>query len=160
MKFSHLIEINDPMNPLIEPLTRAQVWRGLVRRAEQPKLFVPYLDSCEIMVQSADMVERRLHYGDTVISDRVTFLPSLQVHYHVPQQKDIPASDLKVTIEEPTEGALFVRFEYDDNNAAKEDPAEAFYNDFRRSAYQESDIDTVRIIREMAAAGSLDNPDA
>ncbi|MGI4936568.1 MAG: AtaL-like protein, partial [Janthinobacterium lividum] len=80
---------------------------------------------------------------------------SLQVHYHVPQQKDIPASDLKVTIEEPNPGALFVRFEYDDNNSAKEEPAEAFYNEFRRSAYQESDIDTIRVIREMAAAGSL-----
>ena len=30
------------------------------------------------------------------------------------------------------------------------------YDDFRRSAYQEADIDTIRILREMAAAGRLD----
>jgi hypothetical protein len=30
------------------------------------------------------------------------------------------------------------------------------YDDFRRSAYQEADIDTVRILRELAAAGRLD----
>ena len=31
--------------------------------------------------------------------------------------------------------------------------AEAMYNDFRRSAYEEADIDTIALIRQMAAAG-------
>jgi Domain of unknown function (DUF1857) len=48
MKFEHLIEINDPLNPLIDTITREQLWRGLVIRAESPKLFVPHLDECEI----------------------------------------------------------------------------------------------------------------
>ncbi|MDB5841553.1 MAG: hypothetical protein JWQ23_3505 [Herminiimonas sp.] len=159
MKFAHLIEINDPLNPLIEPLSREQLWRGLVLRAEQPKMFVPWLDECSILSHSTASMERRLRYGDTVIEDRVTFLPRLHVHYHVPQQNDIPASDLNVTIEEPQPGLLFVRFEYDDNNN-DEGTADAFYNEFRRSAYQESDIDTVRMIRQMAAAGTLDAPAA
>ena len=33
MQFSHLIQINDPFNPLIDPLSREQLWRGLVLRA-------------------------------------------------------------------------------------------------------------------------------
>ena len=53
MKFSHLIQINDPLNPLIDPLSREQLWRGLVLRAENPLLFVMGLDRFEI-------VERRL----------------------------------------------------------------------------------------------------
>ncbi|MCE2971700.1 MAG: hypothetical protein LW847_16060, partial [Burkholderiales bacterium] len=28
MRFEHLIEINDPLMPLLTPLTRAQLWRG------------------------------------------------------------------------------------------------------------------------------------
>ena len=32
----------------------------------------------------------------------------------------------------------------------------ALYDDFRRSAYKESDIDTVRIMRELALEGRLD----
>lgn len=28
MKFEHLIEINDPLNPLIDTLSLEQVWRG------------------------------------------------------------------------------------------------------------------------------------
>ncbi len=44
MKFSHLIQIDDPSNPLIEALTREQLWKGLVLSAERPALFVLALD--------------------------------------------------------------------------------------------------------------------
>jgi hypothetical protein len=30
------------------------------------------------------------------------------------------------------------------------------YNEFKKSAYQEADIDTVRILRQLAAEGKLD----
>lgn len=157
MKFAHLIQINDPLNPLIEPLSREQLWRGLVRRAEDPRSFVPWLDACHILDRSLESISRQLRYGDLLIRDRVTFLPQLQVRYLVPEQKEIPASSLSMTIEEPQPDLLFVRFEYDDGMPETEDAGTALYNDFRRSAYQESDIDTVRVIRQLAAAGSLDS---
>ncbi len=162
MRFSHLVEINDPLNPLITPLTREQLWRGLILRAEMPKRFVPWLDRSDITLRTEAGIERALHYGDTVIRDRVTFHAPDRVHYHVPRQDDIPAADLTMTIEQPYEGGLFVRFEYADGDedaaAAREDKDQQMVNDFRRSAYQESDIDTIRTIREMAADGLLDAP--
>ena len=42
MKFSHLVQINDSLNPLIDSLPREQLWRGLVMRAENPLLFVRF----------------------------------------------------------------------------------------------------------------------
>lgn len=155
MKFNHLIQINDPLHPLVEPLTRAQLWRGLVLRAEQPGLFMAHLDDCTIFDKTADSLSRTLRYGTLTISDTVTFLPLLQVHYQVPAQGEIGASSMRMRIEEPEPEALFVRFEYDTDQA--EDPAgeEAFYNEFRRSAYQEADIDTIALIREMVVAGTL-----
>jgi hypothetical protein len=158
MKFSHLVEINDPLNPLIDTLTREQLWRGLVKRAEDPKAFVPWLDACNISERSAASLRRELHYGEVIIHDLVTFLPLLQIRYVIPEQKDIPASSLSVTIEEPGPGQMFVRFEYESSEQETEETA--FYNEFRRSAYQESDIDTVRIIRQLAASGELDMPSA
>lgn len=155
MKFSHLIEINDPLNPLIDPLTRDQLWRGLLLRATFPKMFVPWLDACDIVHRSADALDRALRYGDVVIRDRVLFLPQEQVQYHVPAQNDIPSSRLDMTIEEPQPGLLFVRFDYDDNSPDVAGTTEAFYNEFRRSAYQESDIDTIRMIRRLSAEGRL-----
>ena len=158
MKFVHLIEINATDNPLIDPLSRDQLWRGLVLRAERPTLFVLALDACEITGRFENGISRTLQFGKLIIHDEVQFVPQQQVRYHVPQQNEIPASDLTMTIEEPAAGALFVRFEYDDHQAASDDAEAEFYNGFRRDAYKESDIDTVRKIRELAMEGQLDAP--
>jgi len=155
MRFEHLIEINDPLNPLIDRLSREQLWRGLVLRAETPMDFVPHLDNCSILERGELGLSRELRYGELVVRDRVTFHPLHKVTYHVPQQEGIPESRLTMTIEEPEPDILFVRFVYDDGASEEQDAAEAFYNDFRRSAYKESDIDTIRTIREMAEAGRL-----
>eukprot|EP01032_Pedospumella_encystans_P030916 gene30916-34891_t len=71
MKFEHLIEINDPLNPLIDELSHEQLWRGLVLRAESPKLFVPHLDDCQIADRQENSFSRKLRYGELVIADQV-----------------------------------------------------------------------------------------
>lgn len=156
MQFQHLIEINDPLNPLIDTLTRDQLWRGLVMRAEAPKLFIPWLDECDLLERNGNVLSRALRYNALLIQDHVTFTPQEQVRYDVPAQEDISASSLVVTIEEPQPGALFVRFAYESGFA--DDDMDAFYNEFRRSAYQEADIDTIRIIRQLAEEGRLELP--
>ncbi|HEX2604521.1 MAG TPA: SRPBCC family protein [Oxalicibacterium sp.] len=156
MRFEHLIEINDPLNPLIEDLTREQLWRGLVLRAEAPRLFMPHLDECTLSDRSETLLSRTLRYGELIIHDRVSFDAPHAVRYDVPAQGDIPQSTLLMTIEEPQPDALFVRFEYDDGKADSDE--EAFYNEFRRSAYEEADIDTIRTIRQLAQEGRLQRP--
>ena len=156
MKFEHLIEINDPLNPLIDLLSHEQLWRGLVLRAESPKLFVPHLDECLIDEREERSFRRHLRYGELVIEDRVVLLPQHQVRYEVTAQKDISASSLVMTIETHGTEHLWVRFQYDDGHDAATDAANAMYDDFRRSAYQESDIDTIRVLRELAEQGRLD----
>lgn len=157
MHFQHLVEINDPLNPLLDTLTRDQLWRGLVLRAEAPKDFVPWLDDCELLERDGRTLSRMLRYGTLTVRDEVTFTPQETVRYDVPAQKDIAASNLVMTIEEPQPTRLFVRFEYADEGSEAE-TMDAFYNEFRCSAYREADIDTIRLIREMAARGELDAP--
>jgi hypothetical protein len=156
MKFEHLIEINDPLNPLIDALSIKQLWSGLVLRAESPKLFVPHLDECMIDERSDNGFRRRLRYGDLVIEDRVLLEPMRKVRYQVAAQQDISESSLTMTIETPTDDTLYVRFHYEDGHDAATDAANAMYDEFRRSAYQESDIDTIRVLRDLAAQGRLD----
>ncbi|MEN3278766.1 MAG: hypothetical protein V7631_4556 [Massilia sp.] len=156
MKFEHLIEINDLLNPLMDTITREQLWRGLVIRAESPKLFIPHLDECEIGTREAGSFTRRLRYGDLVVEDTVFLTPMQEVRYDVPAQGEISASSLTMTIENPEEGRLYVRFRYDDGMGEALDAASQMYADFKKSAYQEADIDTVRIVRQMAADGKLD----
>jgi hypothetical protein len=158
MKFTHLIEINLPGHPLLLPLTRDQLWLGLVLRAERPTLFLLGLDACHISERSESGLSRTLHFGPMVVRDRVQFIAQQQVHYLVPQQDQIPASELRMSIDEPEPGALFVRFEYIDAAGDLETEEESFYNDFRREAYKAADIDTIRVIRELAQEGQLDAP--
>jgi hypothetical protein len=156
MKFEHLIEINDPLNPLIDTLTREQVWRGLVLRAESPKTFVPHLDECTISDRTSGSFSRKLRYGELVISDRVVLSPLHEVRVDVPAQGEIAASTLTMTIETPTEGVMFVRFSYDDGQPEPRDDVNKMYDEFKKSAYQESDLDTIRVVRQLAAEGKLD----
>ncbi|MGJ9419260.1 SRPBCC family protein [Massilia sp. CMS3.1] len=156
MKFEHLIEVNDPLNPLMDTLTREQVWRGLVIRAESPKLFIPHLDECDISAREAGSFKRRLRYGDLVVEDTVLLTPLHEVRYEVPAQGDISASRLTMTIEAPSEHMLYVRFSYDDGMGESTDGATKMYEEFKKSAYQEADIDTMRIVRQMAEQGNLD----
>ena len=156
MKFEHLIEVNDPLNPLMDTLTREQVWRGLVIRAESPKLFIPHLDECDISAREAGSFKRRLRYGDLVVEDTVLLSPLHEVRYEVPAQGDISASRLTMTIEAPSEHMLYVRFSYDDGMDESTDGATRMYEEFKKSAYQEADIDTMRIVRQMAEQGNLD----
>lgn len=155
MKFNHLVQINDPLNPLIDKLTREQLWRGLVMRAEAPQLFMPHLDECQLTDKTAGSVRRMLRYGELRIHDVVTYEAQQRVRYEVPAQGEIPVSGMSMTIEEPEQDALFVRFEYDDGAPEDGDAESAFYDQFRRSAYEEADIDTVRIIRELIVKGSM-----
>jgi hypothetical protein len=156
MKFNHLIEINDPLSPWIEPLTRDQLWRGLVWRAEHPISFVVGLDSCEILERLPDGLRRELHFGDLRVLDQVTYAPLERVCYTTQAQDEMPAATLVMSIEEPAAGALFLRFEYDSGPNAPLGSVEAMYDDFRKSAYEEADIDTVGRIRQLAREGRLD----
>ncbi len=156
MKFEHLIEINDPLNPLIDTLTREQLWRGLVLRAEDPKRFIPHLDECIIGERDSGSFTRRQRFGELWINDRVVLTPLQAVRFDVPAQGDIAQSSLTMAIEVPTEGVLLVRFTYDDGNPDADDQMGKMYEDFKKSAYQEADIDTIKIVRELASQGKLD----
>jgi hypothetical protein len=119
-------------------------------------MFVPHLDECAIGERTSGSFARRLRYGDLVVEDRVFLTPLLEVRYEVPPQGEISQSRLTMTIEAPTEGVLYVRFRYDDGHNEPVDDVNAMYDEFKKSAYQEADIDTIRIVRELAAEGRLD----
>lgn len=156
MNFEHLIQINDPLNPLVEDMTRDQLWEGLVLRAEQPQLFVLGLDSCTILQRTGSTLERELHYGHATVRDRVTLQPKESVRYDIEATPTYVGGSLTMTIEQPDAVQLFLRFEYrttlptaDDNSS---DPDVRQTQEIVKSAYRESDIDTVRLIRKYMLA--------
>jgi hypothetical protein len=160
LNFEHLIQINDPSNPLVEAMTREQLWEGLVLRAEQPQLFVLGLDSCDILTRDGDTMERELHYGQAVVRDRVTLTPQDNVRYDILPTPEHVGGSLTMTIEQPDPLQLFLRFTYRTTLPEKDNPTqdEKQTQEIVKSAYRESDIDTVRLIRQYAHGRTGENP--
>jgi hypothetical protein len=155
MRFSHLIQINDPLNPLIDPLSREQLWRGLVLRAENPLLFVLGLDSFEVVERWENELRRVLRFGSLRLRDRVSFSPMRQVCYAIEAAGESPAATLAMTIEEPMAGQLFVRFDYETLSAGTTESPDELYSSFAKQAYVEADIDTISTIRRLAQTDTL-----
>jgi hypothetical protein len=148
-QFNHLVEINDPHNPLIDMITREQLWTGLVRRAEEPAQFVMGLDACRIVSRTGETLKRELRFGSLIVRDSVTFSHLESVCYEVEATDAYPASTLIMRIEEPKPERLFVRFEYSDERPEPDDEDEEEVKAMRalHSAYKAADIDTIRGIR-------------
>ncbi len=154
MHFEHLIEINNPLDPLIEPLSREQVWAGLMYRVDEPGAFLPGLDRCVILSRDEQRVERELHFGRAMIRDTVTFLVHEWVRFESAANAEHAGGRLTIRVEQPDDLRLYLRFTYEttlqEGAAAGEVLA---VSEFIKSAYRESDVDTVRIIRLIAAGG-------
>lgn len=153
MQFEHLIAINDPGNPLIPALSRDQVWQGLVHRVENPLPFLPGLVGFTIQGRDGSSVLRELDFGQTRIQDQVTVAAGEWVRFDILASARHAGGSLTITIEEPAPGHLFLRFAYLTtlgNDPGSEDSA---YVEYVKSAYHQSDIDCVRIIRTLAAEG-------
>jgi hypothetical protein len=159
LNFEHLIQVNDPLNPLVTPLTRAQLWEGLMLRVEQPQLFVIGLDSGTIVSRTGSTLERELHYGHATVRDRVTLDSQISVRYDILATESYVGGSLTITIEQPDDLQLFLRFAYRTTLPAADTKDARQTEEIVKSAYREADIDTVRLIRQFAAQNPPE-PDA
>lgn len=159
MRFEHLVEINDPLMPLLTELTREQLWRGLVARAHDPASFIPTLDGAEVEVRGThdNVVElsRTLDYGTFQVRDDVRLVDGERTEIRTRAGPSWPASRLTIGIEEPQPGALFLRFVYESDEVEGTGALDQVTSELRRQAYIASDIDTVQRIRQLAEDGQL-----
>lgn len=155
MRLTHCLEITPPGSTILQPLTREQLWRGLVERAENPLSFVLGLDSCSVIERRPDGLLRELCFGDLRVHDRVTYDAPQSVRYDTEPTPDTPAASLIMSIEDMDNGDLCVRFQYDSGEAAPAGSIEAMYDEFRRNAYEQADVDTIARIRQLASEGCL-----
>ena len=155
MKFEHLVQINDPLNPLIDPLTRDQLWRGLMRFVETPVAFVAGLDKGTVTTRRDNHLQRELQFGRLCVCDEVTLVPMQSIHVATRASPEIPAGSLTITIEDHGTELLFVRFLYQ-TFPMGHPPVGEEYRDAVKVAYKHAGIDIIRRIREYADEGRLD----
>jgi len=155
MRHEHLVEINKHAAPDAAPLTRRQLWNGLVLRAEDPVPFVEAMDRCVILERSNAHLERELHFGPARIRDRVVLTAPSRVRYEVYADEHQPGGTLEMAIESDDGGALYVRFTYVLPPGGPASTSEEQAALLRR-AYEASDVQTVRTIFAFAAENRLD----
>ena len=148
MRYEHLVQINDLTQVDLLPLTRAELWRGLVLRAARPELFDQSIDESLPVSEDATQLVREVRRGDTRIRERVDLQAEETVRMTVLEGTSLAGSALVFRIEEPAPGALFVRFTYELAGAGVPD-AEPERHALRQ-AYYYADLETVRHIRATA----------
>ena len=103
MRFEHLVQINDPLMPLLDTLTRNQLWQGLVLRAEAPTQFVLGLERATIHSREdcgrVRELTRTLDFGSFKVEDRVRLVRDARSEIHTKAGPPWPASRLTITIE-------------------------------------------------------------
>ena len=99
-------------------------------------------------------MERILHFGQASIRDTVTYRHLEWVCFESRATAEHAGGSLTVRLEETDLNRIFLRFTYEttlSENAAEGEVVQV--SEFVKSAYRESDVDTVRIIRTIAANG-------
>lgn len=155
LKFEHVVIINEPDNPLVSDLSREELWFGLLCRAENPRPFLPGLESCMILERQENVLLRELQFGNLVIRDRVRLEPMVSVTFETERTEEHAGGRLRISIEEPGPDELVLRFQYRTTLAEHDQDPDEPYAAFVKSAYHESDIDTVRVIRMIAESGRI-----
>ncbi|HEX4945026.1 MAG TPA: AtaL-like protein [Usitatibacteraceae bacterium] len=146
MKFEHIIQVNDLLNPLVEPLSREEIWEGLVESVEAPTRFLPGIDTCRILWREGDKLCRELHFGHAVVHDTVRLTPGHRIAIDFDPSPEVPALKRTMTIEEPIEGEYIVRFRYERSPQGHEPLAPAFAS-VLEAAWLQADIDLIAQIR-------------
>lgn len=159
MRFEHLIQINDPRLALVEFLSRQQLWLGLVHRGRSPAGFARGLEGSTVDSESRDAhvttLNRTLDFGSFRVRDQVRLVEGSHITITAVATDQWPQSTLSIAIEEPAPELLFLRFTYEYPDADFGQPEDRLVAQLRRQAYEQSDIDTVIRIRELAAMGDL-----
>lgn len=154
MRFEHLIAINDPRQPLVDPFEPEALWRGLMLRVVEPQRFPLGPDRCDVIPGEApNELRRTLHFGALQMADTVRWQPGEALSFAPDARADMTPVNLSIRIEAPAPGVLLLRFVYE--SVAPLTADEALYNDYRQSAWLENDRDMVRTLRQWLAEGAL-----
>lgn len=104
------IPVNDASGPDQPTLTRADVWRGLVLKADNALPFVPKMTKCEVTSRAPTWLERDVVFRGEPAGERVTFFPRDEVRFE--RTSGATMGTIRNQIEEEGDGALVLRFTF------------------------------------------------
>lgn len=122
-----------------------------------PLEFIEAADDCTIVEQGENwLLRERFTLAKCRYVIVLNFLPQQAVHYHTEANEQHAGGKVSMVIEEPQAGVMCVRFVY--QTLPEQSPEEKHYASYVKKAYQQMDIESIRIIRELAEQGELNEP--
>jgi ketosteroid isomerase-like protein len=107
---SRAIRVNDGGNTDQPVLTRSQVWRGLMLKAENALPFVPRMTRCETFERGDGYLVRDIVFRGDPARERVTFYPEQKVKFE--RLSGNTLGSILNEIEENEKGELSLRFTF------------------------------------------------
>ena len=147
LEFEHIVQINDPDNDGIKPMSRQQLWEGLLLRAKDPGKFNNGL-SCRVDEVTEDSFVRYIQAGDTEFREQVSLTYQKKIETVTAGDDQSIYAESIASIEEPANGYLFVRFIY--RRELEDNKEGALMGEHLKSAYVQVDIDAIALIRMLA----------
>jgi hypothetical protein len=147
LEFEHIVQINDPDESQIKPLSRQQLWDGLLLRAKDPGKFNSSL-SCKIEQETQEGFVRYIQAGETEFREQVVLTPREKIETQISGQDQPIQAESITSIEEPAVGYLFVRFIYRRDLESGEEGR--LVGEHLKSAYVQVDIEAIALIRMLA----------
>lgn len=159
MLFEHIVQINDPSDAMLAEISRHQLWQGLLRRVERPEEFLIGVERVTIVERGEGWLKREMQLGPLLVRDHITLDHEYRVHFDTAPSEQHQGGSFTMVIEEPSPGALFVRFRYEtalpETAGMESDAGDAYFADYVKSAYRDTDIDAIRWIRELVETGEI-----
>lgn len=148
----HTIPINDT-----EPrLTRAQIWQGLVLKAENPVPFLDAMSACTVIESGDNWLLRDFTLRGEDMQERVTFEPEERVTFV--RTKSSAMGTIMNEIVELDDGEMGLRFTFSLDVDGLEDGSaeEAAFAERMSESYFQGVDSTLAEIRRRVTAGELD----
>lgn len=146
IEVSKRIPVNEPGQPV---LSRSDVWRGLVMKADNALPFVPAMTYCEVLQRESENVfVREIEFRGERCRERVTLSPEENVLFE--RLDGSVLGTIRNVIEEDKDG-LGLRFSFALKLAGEEDgsPAEVAYGQTVEKDYLKAVDATLAAIRKM-----------
>lgn len=151
---SRTLDVNDPRSDRA-PLTRSQLWQGLVMKAEDAVPFVGAMARCTVVDRGDDWLVRDILLRGEEMRERVTFEPERRVTFE--RVESSAMGTILNEILEGADGALQLRFTFslEPEGIEPGSAEESAFAERMADSYLEAVNTTLATIRDLVGRGAL-----
>lgn len=132
-------------------LSRAELWAGLVRKAEDPLPFVPAISECRVLARGPGWLVREAVVRGERLRERVTFHPTERVRFERLSGRARGTIENRIVPDASGGLLLAFTFELEVEGLAPGSAEERAWVDVMQASYREAVLQTLRATAALVA---------